>query len=164
MRHPSAIYLILLSFLSQAHCRRPSPCGNANEPISERWAERSDAEVQQRVTRALSCGRARGTRVLLEFTAPWCADCRAMSALEEQPEVASVLDAQYERVRINVRRWDAHRVLSERYQVRAIATYVVLDPHTQAVLAKSTREPVTGSDGTLTAAQWAAWLRAPTGH
>jgi thiol:disulfide interchange protein len=148
-----------------AGCRKRTPssgaCGAALEPESERWAERTDAELRAKIDRAMQCGRARGTRVLLEFTAPWCEDCRAMADLEQREPAATVLATRYERVRVNVKRWDAHRALTERYEIRAIAAYVVLDPATGAMIARTTREPITGADGQLTSEQWAAWLRAP---
>ncbi len=84
-----------------------------------------------------------------------------MTLLEQQEPVASVLATRYERVRVNVRHWESHRDLVERYGIRAIAAYVVLDPFTQRVIAQTTREPATGAQRDLTAAQWAEWLRAP---
>jgi thiol:disulfide interchange protein len=154
--------LILCASLSLLGCARRGPslaCGPALEPPAEQWAERTDAELDAKIQRALQCGRARGTRVLLEFTAPWCADCREMGRIEAQEPAATVLAQRFERVRVNVKRWDAHRALIERHNIRAIAAYVVIDPQTGAVLAQSTREPVTGNDGALTSERWAAWLR-----
>jgi thiol:disulfide interchange protein len=143
-------------------CRRSetvSGCGAALEPASEQWAERTDAELSAKIERAMQCGRARGTRVLLEFTAPWCTDCREMARVEAQEPAQSVLAARFERVRVNVKRWDAHRGLVERYGIRAIAAYVALDPRTGAVLAQTTQEPITGTSGAITSERWAAWLR-----
>lgn len=156
--------LLCVCVASATGCRRSAAdreCGAALEPASEQWAERTDAELAAKIERATQCGLRRGTKVLLEFTAPWCADCREMARLEAQEPAASVLAQRYERVRVNVRRWDAHRALMERYRVRAIAAYVVLDPRTGAALAQTTREPLTGSTGAITSAQWAAWLREP---
>jgi hypothetical protein len=82
-----------------------------------------------------------------------------MGRIEAQEPTATVLAQRFERVRVNVKRWDAHRALIERHNIRAIAAYVVIDPQTGAVLAQSTREPVTGNDGALTSERWAAWLR-----
>lgn len=145
-------------------CRRDRPrsseCGPRLEPASEAWAERTDAELAARIERAMQCGRDRHTRVLLEFTAPWCADCREMMRIEGEEPAKSVLAERFERVRVNVRRWDAHRALVDRFGIRAIAAYVVLDPRSGSVLAQTTREPITGADGRLTSEQWAAWLRA----
>ncbi len=116
--------------------------------------------MSAKIDRAMQCGRTRGTRVLLEFTAPWCADCREMMRIEGQEPAQSVLAERFERVRVNVKQWDAHRALTERFGIRAIAAYVVLDPRTGSVVAQTTREPITGRDETLTSEQWAAWLRA----
>jgi hypothetical protein len=142
--------------------RRDDPgCGAGLEPASERWATRTDGALRAKIDRAMQCGRTRGTKVLLEFTAPWCPDCREMLRIEDEPPAAGVLATRYERVRVNVGRWDAHRALTARFGIRAIAAYVVLDPVTGRVLAQTTREPLTGRDGRLDSAGWAAWLRAP---
>jgi hypothetical protein len=82
-----------------------------------------------------------------------------MARIEAQEPARSVLAERFERVRVNVRRWDAHRELVERYGIRAIAAYVVLDPRTGAVLAQTTQEPITGTSGPMTSERWAAWLR-----
>lgn len=82
-----------------------------------------------------------------------------MMRIEAEEPARSVLANRFERVRVNVRRWDAHRALIERFSIRAIAAYVALDPQSGAVLAQTTREPITGHDGRLTSEQWAAWLR-----
>lgn len=144
-------------------CKRSSSrCGPGREPVAQAWAERSEAEINERIATALQCARDEHKKVLLEFTAPWCADCRAMTLVEQREPVASVLSQQYERVRINVRRWDSHRALVQRYSIHAIAAYVVLDPVTQRVVAQTTREPATGAQRGMTDEQWAAWLRTPT--
>lgn len=156
--------LLCVMVSSAGGCRRVAAdhgCGAALEPESERWAERTDAQLAAKIERAMQCGRRRGTKVLLEFTAPWCTDCREMARVEAQEPAASVLAERYERVRVNVRQWDAHRALMEQHNVRAIAAYVVLDPRTGARLAQTTREPITGASGAITSAQWAAWLRDP---
>jgi thiol:disulfide interchange protein len=135
-------------------------CGAALEPLSERWVSRSDEALRAKIERAMQCGRARGTKVLLEFTAPWCADCQAMARIEDEEPAATVLAQRFERVRVNIGQWDEHRAWVERFGVRAIAAYVVLDPTSGAVVAQTTREPITSTDGALTSEQWAAWLSA----
>lgn len=153
------VALCALGLLSCKRSASVAGCGSALEPASEHWAERSDAELSAKIQRAMQCGQSRGTRVLLEFTAPWCADCREMGRVEEQEPARSVLAERFERVRVNVKRWDAHRTWVERFGVRAIAAYVVLDPRTGAVLAQTTQEPITGTSGAMTSERWAAWLR-----
>jgi hypothetical protein len=129
-------------------------------PPAQLWVEQTDADLDARLRGAMACGRARGTRVLLEFIAPWCDDCQQMTRLEQTPVVARVLRARYERVRVNVGAWDRHVALRQRYGIDRIAAYVVLDPATGGRVAQTTVEPVTGGRA-VTAEGWAAWLAAP---
>ncbi len=139
--------------------RRPNACGAAISS-ARLWLEISDAEMTTALASAQSCARSRGTRVILEFIAPWCPDCLEMTRLEQTPEVARVLHDRYERVRVNVGNWDRHAALRQRYGIDRIAAYVVLDADGRRV-AQTVVEPVTGGHGPMTAAQWIAWLEAP---
>jgi thiol:disulfide interchange protein len=112
------------------------------------------------ISAAKACARSERRRVLLEFVAPWCADCREMAELESAQVVAQALSERFERVRINVGKWDRHEGLRESFGVKALATYIVLDPTTSKLLAKTTLEPVTRRGPKLTAEDWARWLRA----
>ena len=145
MKSVCSLLCTLVGLLAASSCKRSEPvseCGAALEPAAEHWAERSDSELSANIERAMQCGRSRQTRVLLEFTAPWCADCREMARIEAEEPASSVIASRFERVRVNVKRWDAHRALIERFGIHAIAAYVVLDPRTGAVLAQTTREPM----------------------
>lgn len=111
------------------------------------------------IVAAKQCAAAQGRRLLLEFVAPWCADCREMARLDETTVVSEVLRRRFERVRINVGRWDRHEALRENYKVKALATYIVIDAKTSRVLAQTTLEPITKKRGKkLTAEDWATWL------
>jgi thiol:disulfide interchange protein len=107
---------------------------------------------------AQACALEHGRRLLLEFVAPWCDDCREMARLEATPAVAQALKRRYERVRINVGKWDRHEALRDRFGVRALATYIVIEPKSSDVLAKTTLEPITKPGAKLTADDWRAWL------
>lgn len=153
--------LFLMLLLALAGCRRePSPAG-CGQPADAPWVERSEAQLDERIAAAKACAKSRGARVLLAFGAPWCKDCREMLKLEGDPAVKAALAEGYEEVRINVGEWDRHEKLRNLYSVKAIAHFVVLDPNTSAVVAMTTLEPITGKGEKITAAGWAAWLRAP---
>ena len=74
--------------------------------------------------------------------------------------VAATLKARFERVRVNVGKWDRHEALRTSFDVHALATYIVIDPKTSRVLAKTTLEPITKKGQKLSAEQWARWLQA----
>ena len=68
------------------------------------------------------------------------------------------VQARFERVRINVGKWDRHEGLRRSFDVRALATYIVLDPKTSRQLAKTTLEPISKKSQKLSAEEWARWL------
>jgi hypothetical protein len=143
----------------------PSPTGSAYFgcgealPAARLWDETTESQVLEAISVAKQCAAANGRRLLLEFVAPWCADCREMAKLDETAVVSETLRARFERVRVNVGKWDRHEALRDNFKVRALATYIVIDPKTSRVLAQTTLEPVTRTRGKkLTAEDWARWL------
>jgi thiol:disulfide interchange protein len=132
-------------------------CGQAI-PASKLWDETTESEVQGAISAAKTCAARNNRHVLLEFVAPWCDDCREMAKLDETDVVARTLQARFERVRINVGKWDRHEGLRRSFDVRALATYIVLDPKTSRQLAKTTLEPISKKSQKLSAEEWARWL------
>jgi len=132
-------------------------CG---EPIphARLWDETTEGEVLDAISAAKVCAAEHGRKLLLEFVAPWCEDCQEMAKLDETPLVAQTLRERFERVRINVGKWDRHEALRKSFEVHALATYVVIDPKTSKELAKTTLEPITKKGQKLSAEQWAKWL------
>jgi len=144
----------------------PSASGSAyvgcGEPIphARLWDETTEAEVLDAIASAKTCAAQNKRRLLLEFVAPWCADCQEMAKLDETPVVSAMLQKRFERVRINVGKWDRHEALRKNFEVRALATYIIIDPKTSKLLAKTTLEPITKKSGKkLTAEAWASWLQ-----
>jgi thiol:disulfide interchange protein len=128
-------------------------------PVERLWDETTEGQVLEAISTAKDCAAKNGRRLMLEFVAPWCEDCREMARLDETPAVAELLRTRFERVRINVGKWDRHEALRRTHEVRALATYIVMDPKTSKVLAKTTLEPITKTTGKkLTPEDWAAWL------
>jgi thiol-disulfide isomerase/thioredoxin len=134
-----------------------SGCGQPI-PVEKLWDETTEGEVLDAISEAKACAAEHGRRLLLEFVAPWCDDCQEMAKLDESPLVSRTLQSRFERVRINVGRWDRHEALRESFGVRALATYIVLEPKTSKQLAKTTLEPITKPGKKLTAEDWNRWL------
>ncbi len=146
-----------------ASCRQHATTGDAcgaEIADADLWREYTDAELAARIDAARRCAATHGTRVMLEFIAPWCEDCREMTRLDRTADVSRVIHARYELVRVNVGQWDRHRALLARYGIDRIAAYVVLDARGEMV-ARTVLEPITGGHGPLTAARWIEWLEAP---
>lgn len=76
-------------------------------------ARQADADLRAALTRAATTQR----HVLLEIGANWCLDCQRLAAVMQQPRVASILDAHYVVVRINVGRFTDNLSLARRYRV-----------------------------------------------
>ena len=151
---------------SSAPSAPTSPTGAAyvgcGEPIphARLWDETTEGEVLEAISAAKACAAEHDKKLLLEFVAPWCDDCQEMAKLDETPLVAQTLHERFERVRINVGKWDRHEALRKNFDVHALATYVVIDPKTSKQLAKTTLEPITKKGQKISAEQWAEWLRA----
>ncbi len=137
-----------------------SAYGGCGEPIplARLWDETSEGEVLAAISAAKACAAEHGRRLLLEFVAPWCEDCQEMAKLDETVVVAATLKSRFERVRVNVGKWDRHEALRKNFDVHALATYIVIDPKTSKELAKTTLEPITKRGQRLSAEQWARWL------
>jgi hypothetical protein len=134
-------------------------CGEAI-PVAKLWDETTESQVLEAISAAKQCAAKSGRRLLLEFVAPWCADCREMAKLDETAVVSETLRARFERVRVNVGKWDRHEALRDNFKVRALATYIVIDPKTSRVLSQTTLEPISKQRGKkLTAEDWASWLK-----
>jgi thioredoxin 1 len=155
----AAFVLASLLALGAASCgTKAAPSENDAASV---FRERSEEEVTAALTAAKEQARREGKHVLLEFVAPWCADCREVVKIARQEPAASVLREKYVLVPINVGRFDRHKALVAEHGVKVIAALVVLDADGRRV-AKTTLEPISTKDA-LTPEELAAWLRAPSG-
>lgn len=145
-------------------------CGSAEDEPAPRapsgleadpWTPMSEAALTTRIDEARAAARASGRRVLLEFVATWCEDCREVVRLSHEEPARGVIEAGYVVVYVEVGRFDRHRALIAEHRVDRIATLVVLDPETGQRVARTTLEPITGGQRGLTSAALADWLRAP---
>jgi len=129
-------------------------------PVARLWDETTESQVFEAISAAKACAAEHGRRLLLEFVAPWCEDCQEMAKLDETALVAATLKERFERVRVNVGKWDRHEGLRKTFDVHALATYIVIDAKTSKELAKTTLEPITKKGQKISAEQWATWLNA----
>jgi thiol-disulfide isomerase/thioredoxin len=123
------------------------------------WRDVSDEELDREISTAHERARAANKRVLIDFVATWCVDCREVVRVSALEPARSVIAERYEHVPINVGGWDRARSWRERFAVTRIATLVVLEPDGTKV-AQTTLEPISNRDP-LTPEALATWLRNP---
>lgn len=115
--------LLACSFSSPVH-RAP-----VERDGEHHWVKRSDVELQTALMQVCEASTSDGKPVLLEFSAPWCIDCRALEALEPHPRMVEEY-ANWHRLRVDVGRFDRHADLLAAFDVKAIAHWTALRPDT----------------------------------
>jgi thiol-disulfide isomerase/thioredoxin len=88
------------------------------------------ASVEDQIQSALAAAKNDGNRVLLEFGADWCPDCRALDRMFAQQPVLATLQSAYHVVQIDVGRRDRHLDIVARYDnpiAGGIPAVVILD-------------------------------------
>ncbi|HEX8814729.1 MAG TPA: thioredoxin family protein [Terriglobales bacterium] len=86
----------------------------------------ANMEIQQALTQAAKDRK----HVLLVFGANWCYDCHVLDKQLASPQVAPVLNKNYEVVNVNVGRGGKNRDITDRYEVainHGIPALTVLD-------------------------------------
>lgn len=163
---PIVVRIVLLTWLAACAlaCDRNAPdeaSRAAAAPADPRavWVPRTDAQLRAEIDAALERARRSDKQVLLEFGAAWCHDCNEVARLGELSPAREVIAERYERLFVDVGRFDRHRDLIERYGIDRIATLVILSPGGDRV-AQTTLEPISNRTG-LDAAGLASWLRNP---
>jgi len=158
MRHLVAPLVLSLSLYACGSDSERAPSGLEADP----FVPMSDEALTARIQEARREASASERRVLLDFIADWCEDCREVVRLSHEEPARGVIEESYVVVYVEVGRFDRHRALIAEHQIDRIAALVVLDPETGRRVAKTTLEPITGGQRGFTSAALAAWLRNPT--
>lgn len=151
----------LIAFSLVLACDEDASPGTATEAATpvDPFAVRSEDELREQVQQALARARDSNKKVLLEFLADWCEDCREVIRVSSGGPAAEVLARDYEVVYVEVGRLDRHVELIRRYRVERIATLVILDAQGERV-AQTTLEPLS-NHRPLSSEALAGWLRSP---
>jgi len=89
------------------------------------------ADAHQQVASAIAEASKAQKNVVLVFGANWCGDCRALNEQMHKDELASLLAANYEVVKIDVGRFTKNKDIAAKYHVplaHGIPTLAVLGP------------------------------------
>jgi thioredoxin 1 len=158
--------VISLLFAGCEEGENAAPSSNPTEPevasAADPFVAVSEDVLRGQIQAALARARSGGKKVLLEFVADWCHDCREVVRVASAGPAAEILASDYEVVYVEVGRLDRHVELIQRYRVERIATLVVLDGQGERV-AQTTLEPLS-NHRPLTSAALAGWLRRPIDH
>jgi len=144
----------------------------ASEPVAQAptdtakayWVKRTDAELDAVIEGACTDAVANKRQVLLTFSATWCGDCRKIKSLEAESPLREELEQHWNKVVVDVGRFDRHEKLIEQFGVSGIAHLVALSPSCGkpvgdwTILRSGKFEPATNPDGVRTAAGLAKWL------
>jgi thioredoxin 1 len=92
------------------------------------YDEKADAEAQIRA--AVKAASASRKNIVLDFGGNWCFDCHVLDEQMHRPELASLIEANYIVVHIDVGRFDKNVRIAERYHVplkKGVPALAVLD-------------------------------------
>lgn len=103
-------------------------------------------DAAKEIESALASARKDGKRVLLDFGADWCPDCRVLGALFDDAAVAAISDNNFHVVRVDVGRRDKNGDLATKYKATSgdwIPALVVLNPDGSTVAVADDKVRVT---------------------
>jgi len=89
------------------------------------------ADAHQQIAAAVAEASKAQKNIILVFGANWCGDCRALNAQMHKEELAGLIAANYEVVKIDVGRFNKNQDIGEKYHVplkHGIPALAVLDP------------------------------------
>ncbi|HEV2677987.1 MAG TPA: thioredoxin family protein [Aliidongia sp.] len=124
------------------------------------------ADAHQSLAAALAAAKASGKKVLVDFGANWCPDCRALGGIMSVDKVQAYVAAHYEVAVIDVGRFNKNLDIAAAYGVKihGIPTVMVIDPASNQVLNRDGLEAL-GDAGTMPAQavvdQLVTWTERP---
>ncbi|RYD56947.1 MAG: thioredoxin family protein [Sphingomonadales bacterium] len=120
-----------------------------------------DPAANPRAAIAAATERARksGKRLLIDFGANWCIDCRVFASVVELPEMRPWIARHFELVTVDVGQFDRNLDIAARYGIslEAVPAIFVVNPQTGKLLNRAEVLSL-GDASLLTPPQMAAWL------
>jgi thiol:disulfide interchange protein len=104
-------------------------------PLPLPYDEQADAVAD--LAAALRRAKTENKLVLLDLGGNWCADCRVLAGVMEQPEMRPFLNARYEVVSVDVGAFNRNMNVPGRYGYKSLAgvpAVLIIDPRTDTVV------------------------------
>lgn len=126
-------------------------------PLPAPYDDGSDAHKD--VAAAVARARTSGKRLLIDFGANWCVDCRVFASVAELPAMRRWIARHFELVTVDVGRFNRNLDIAARYGVslEAVPAVFVIDPRSGKLLNRDEVEAL-GDASLSTPPAIAAWL------
>lgn len=171
MLRPAALTVLAACSTPAPPATPAAPAADARPALRERpvnddgyWVTRTDAALDAALQQACETAKSKEQPLLIQFSAPWCVDCRRMRAMSAEPPLAPAL-AGWTTLVVDPGRFDRHEALLQAFEVSRLATWVAVAPTDCQLpatawprLAHGAFEPATGTP--VTAEALVAWLDA----
>jgi thiol-disulfide isomerase/thioredoxin len=108
------------------------------------------ADAHQSLAAAIAAAKRSGKKVLVDFGANWCPDCRALGGILGVDQIQAYVKANYEVAVVDVGRFNKNLDIAADYGVKihGIPTVMVIDPASNQVLNRDGLEAL-GDAGTM---------------
>jgi len=108
------------------------------------------ADAHQSLATAMTAAKLSGKKVLVDFGANWCPDCRALGGILGVDQIQAYVKANYEVAIVDVGRFNKNLDIPASYGVKihGIPTVMVIDPVSNQVLNRDGLEAL-GDAGTM---------------
>lgn len=149
------ISVLSVFFLSSVACSLhaadnvPHVEGMQIQAVAHPYAEPEAATAA--VEHAFEIARQTGRRVLIDYGANWCPDCRILAGVLESPEVKPWVEKNFVLAKVNVDRFNQNLDLAKKYgiQIKQIPVLLVVTPDGKVLNPEATLE--LGSARSMTA-------------
>ena len=147
---PVAIAVLAISGAALAAPPSAAPVVTADQVQAAPHPYDESADAHQTLAAAFAAAKSSGKKVLVDFGANWCPDCRALGGILALDQIRSYVAAHYEVAVIDVGRFNKNLDIPAAYgfKLRGIPTVMVVDPESNQVLNRDGLEAL-GDAGTM---------------